>query len=140
MRTLALDFGSKRIGLALSDPEGIIASPQGVLKRGKLEDDLTSLADMVKKQQVAQIVIGLPVHMNGSQGKGVSAVKRFAEVLQSRVTVPIDFFDERLTSVEASRALRESGYKGKKNADKVDSVAAAILLRAYLASRESKQR
>ncbi len=133
MRCLGIDLGTKRIGLALSDPGGMISTPEGFLERQGLKKDVAALRALVEEREVGSVVVGLPIHMNGSQGPEAEAARKFARALGNATGIEVALLDERLTSVEAERALRESGSRGrKKNPGRVDSVAAAILLRTHL--------
>lgn len=133
MRVLGLDLGRRRIGLALSDPKGVIALPAGALQRRDLASDLESLRALVVEREVERIVVGLPIHMNGSRGSEAQAAQSFARALAETTGLPVDTLDERWTTVEAQRALRAAGVKARRQRQVVDSVAATILLRTYLA-------
>ena len=130
--TLGIDHGSKRIGLAISDPGGTIALPAGTLESRGLERDLAAIREVVEAHQVKRIVVGLPLHMNGRAGRQAEAARKFAERLAEEFGLPVDTLDERWTTREAERALQATGRKGKKKRAVIDSVAAAILLRTYL--------
>ena len=135
MRVLGLDLGSKRIGIALSDPEGAIASPFTTLERKGDVRDAAAVGALVEEHQVGEIVVGLPLHMDGRRGPEAEKARRFAARLAQATGLPVATLDERWTTVEAERALRESGRKGKRRRAGVDSVAAAILLRTWLERR-----
>jgi putative Holliday junction resolvase len=130
--TLGIDHGSKRIGLAISDPDGKVALPVGTLARRGLERDLAAIRELVEARQVERIVVGLPLHMDGRSGREAEAARAFAEHLASELGLPVDTIDERWTTREAERALQATGRKGKKKRAVIDSVAAALLLRTYL--------
>jgi putative Holliday junction resolvase len=134
-RFLGVDFGTRRIGLAVSDPSGAIAFPAGTLERRGLRRDLESLCALVKEREVARIVVGLPLHMDGRRGPEAEAAEKFATQLGEATGLPVDLFDERWTTREAERVLAETGRRGRKRRQVVDSVAASILLRAYLEQR-----
>ena len=138
MRVLGLDLGSKRIGVALSDPEGAIASPLTTLERKGGVRDLAALTELVRAHEVGEIVVGLPLHMDGRRGPEAEAAKRFARSLAEATGLPVDTLDERWTTVEAERALRESGRRGKKRRAVIDAVAASILLRTWLERRSRR--
>jgi putative Holliday junction resolvase len=132
MRALALDYGSRRIGLALSDPTGTLARPLPFLPAqadGKLAREIATLA---RKEEVFLILLGLPRHMNGELGEAAEKVKAFAEVLRQATAIPIEFLDERLSTVQAGRQLHESGKNTRKQRGLIDSEAAAVLLQGYL--------
>ena len=130
MRRLGLDIGDKRIGVALSDPQGILASPFTIINRSGEVADVAAIVDIVEQKGVEQIVVGLPRSMDGSIGKQAEKVKAFTEELRRQTKVPAEFRDERLSTVSAKRLMRE-GKKGRGKAGD-DAVAAAIILQAYL--------
>jgi putative holliday junction resolvase len=132
-RSLGLDVGDKRIGLALSDPLGMLASPLLVLERQEDGVDITAILKIVKQSQVEQIIIGLPHSMDGSLGSQAEKVKLFGEKLQKASPAPVDFRDERLSTVSARRMMREAGSrKSSKKKVEYDAAAAAIILQTYL--------
>ncbi len=127
---LGLDYGTRRIGLAVSDAGGTFAFPAGAIERRGLEKDLAALADVIQERGVRRIVLGLPLHMDGRAGDMAEAVQTFAGHLERATGLPVELLDERWTTLEAERALRELG--GRRRRGDVDSVAAAILLRTWL--------
>lgn len=136
MRVLGIDLGSRRIGLALSDPDATIAYPLAALERRGTKRDLVALAALIREHAVERVVVGLPIHLNGRHGPEAEAAERFARALGRATELEVDLIDERWTTVEAERALREMGLTGKrghKRKQHVDAVAASILLRTYLA-------
>lgn len=137
MKTLALDMGSKRIGLAISDDEGTFAFPTGKLDRKGRKVDLEALATLVREREVRRIVVGIPLHMSGRPGKGAEAAHAFAKDLSKATGIVVDTLDERLTTVEAERALTATGHRAKKQRDVIDSVAASIILSTYLAMQRN---
>lgn len=142
MRVLGIDLGSKRIGLALSDPDATIASPFDVLERKGARRDLAALAALVAEHGVERIVVGLPIHMNGRRGPEAEAAERFAAALRETTHLTVDLIDERWTTVEADRALREmgmTGKRGRKRRQHVDAVAASLLLRTYIDRERARQ-
>jgi putative Holliday junction resolvase len=136
MRVLGLDFGARRIGLALSDPEASIASPAGHLERKGHRQDVRALCDFIREHEVGRVVVGLPLHLDGREGEGAQAVRRFAAALARASGLAVDLLDERMTTLEAERALSEAGPRSAKKRRKqkgtVDAVAAALILRTYL--------
>jgi putative Holliday junction resolvase len=133
-RILALDLGKRRIGLALSDELGLTAQGLGKLERTNLRQDLAKLARLAGERGVTLILIGNPLHMDGSEGQQSAWVRQFAERLQARSGLAVRLWDERLTTVEAERVLRQSGISRQKRGRVVDRLAAVILLESYLDS------
>jgi putative Holliday junction resolvase len=132
MRILAIDYGTKRVGLALSDETGTIAQPLGLLSAEPAAKLLDDLKETVAQRNVEEIVVGIPRNMNGSYGPAADKTREFVAALQQVVTVPIHTWDERLTTVQAHRFLIETGMRRDKRKQKVDQTAAAILLQSYL--------
>ena len=134
MRTLGLDFGERRIGVAVTDPTGVLAQPLTTINRGHRGDGthLLRIAEIVTEFQVSRIVVGLPLHMDGREGPEAEAARAFGESVQERTGITVDFLDERWTSIEARRALSKVGGSRRKKQSAVDPVAAAILLRTYI--------
>jgi len=135
MRTLGIDYGRRRLGLALSDVEGILASPLLVRRRLRLDQDLAFLADLTREHAVREVVVGLPRNMDGSLGEMAQEVLDFARALRERIAVPIVPFDERLTSSEAERVLVEANLSRERRRTVRDSLAAVLILQGYLNSR-----
>ena len=133
-RVLALDVGRKRIGLALSDPLGITAQGLPNLERRNKRSDLAELARIAAEHQVAVFLVGNPLHMSGDAGRQAQWVREFADDLAAHTALPVRLWDERLTTVEASRVLRDSGIGIEKRARAVDRLSAVILLQSYLDS------
>jgi putative Holliday junction resolvase len=131
-RVAALDLGEKRIGVALSDPTRTIAAAYAVLSRKSRADDFARYAQIIAEQRVTLLVIGLPITLGGEEGERAAWVRDYAADLGRRVDVPIVFWDESLTTVEAEAALRAQGRRGKKLKERVDAVAAALILQSYL--------
>lgn len=133
-RILALDLGKKRIGLAISDPLGLTAQGLPNLDRTRKRSDLAALAALAQEREVGLILMGNPVNMGGAEGRQSAWVREFAEALEKQTGLPICYWDERLTTVEANRVLRESGISVEKRAAAVDRLSAVILLQSYLDS------
>jgi putative Holliday junction resolvase len=131
MRVLGLDIGDRRIGVALSDPQGILASPLTVINRRDENLDLKAIKDIINKQQVGQVIVGLPLSLDGSLGQQAEKVEDFAQKLGGQVEIPVEYRDERLTTVLAERLVQASGGKKAKKAGR-DAQAAAIILQGYL--------
>jgi putative Holliday junction resolvase len=132
MRILALDHGTKRIGVAVSDETKTIAQPLESIPAEPFADFLERLKQLIREKEVDLILIGLPRNMDGSYGPAAQKVEAFVAVLRSAITVPIKSWDERLTSAQASRILIQGGVRRDKRKEKVDKMAAAILLQSYL--------
>jgi len=131
---LALDLGKRRIGLALSDQLGITAQGLETLERTNIRSDLAQLARIISEYNVSRILIGNPLHMSGQEGRQAEHARDFGARLQAATGLPVEFWDERLTTVEAQRVLRQSGISIEKRAKAVDRLAAVILLESYLDS------
>jgi putative Holliday junction resolvase len=134
-RVLALDLGKRRIGLALSDELGVTAQGLETLERTNIRTDLARLSELVSQRKVTTILIGNPLHMSGHEGRQAVHAREFGARLQAATGLPVEFWDERLTTVEAQRVLRQSGISIEKRAKAVDRLAAVILLESYLDSR-----
>jgi putative Holliday junction resolvase len=132
MRILALDIGDKRIGVAMSDPMGILASPLTIIERQGDEPDTQAIIDLVKKHGAGKIIAGLPVSLDGKIGGQAQKVQLFVEKLLARLTVPVEYRDERFTTVSARQLMQETQKKGKPDRRKDDAFAAALLLQEYL--------
>jgi putative holliday junction resolvase len=136
VRVLALDLGSRRIGVAVSDITGTVASPLTVLQRSRSRrHDHDRIAAVVRDEEAELVVIGLPITLSGNEGVAARAARTEAEALATIVDVPIETFDERLTTVTAERALSEAGVRGQARRQVVDKVAAAVILQAFLDRR-----
>ena len=135
MRVLAIDHGTKRMGVAISDELGMIAQPLEFIPAEPFANFLTRLKEILKEKQVELILVGMPRNMNGSYGPAALKVQEFVTVLKDAVTIPIQTLDERLTSVQAHRLLTEAEVSGRQRKGKVDKSAAAILLQSYLDGR-----
>lgn len=133
MRKLALDIGTVRIGIASSDPMGIIASGyETYVRSGNIEKDMTYIAELAENKGCDTIVLGLPLNMDGSEGDKVKEIKEFAEVLKNYTNIKIDFQDERWSTVSAEKMLIESSVRREKRKKVIDKVAATIILQTYL--------
>ncbi len=136
-RILALDFGSKRIGLAVSDELGLTAQGLPTLQRSNKRNDLDHLRRTIRQYGVSELVMGLPLRMSGSEGIQSDKVQAFAEELRRKFKLPVHLFDERLTSVEANRVLRESDMSIRRRAEVVDQLAAVLILQSFLEFRKA---
>ena len=127
---LGIDYGARRIGLAVSDPDRVFAFPAGFVERHDRQHDLAALRQLADEREVVQIVVGLPIHMNGREGPEARATRAFAEDLRRETGRSVDLVDERWTSREAERALRESDRRRRRG--DTDAAAAALILRTWL--------
>ena len=132
MRILALDVGERRIGVALSDPSGILASPLTVLQRTGLSKDIGEILRLASEGEVEGILVGIPLSLDGVARGQAIRVQQFCEALSLESDIPIMTQDERFSTVEAERRLRESGASAQKRKAMVDASAAAVLLQSYL--------
>ncbi len=132
MRLLGLDIGNKRIGIAVSDPTGLLATADRVLQRRSLAKDTAALAALVSELEVEAVVVGLPLHLDGRVGEQAELVRRFVERLKPHITVPVIFWDERLSTRGAQVLLREAGLGAADRAARIDAAAAAVILQSYL--------
>ena len=136
MRALGIDFGTKRIGVAVSDPSGTVASPYEVVERsGDIERDHARLAAIVAEVEAEVVVVGMPLSMSGAQGRAADVVSEEVETLRAVLPVPVEVVDERLSTVSAHRTLAAAGLNEKKRRSKVDKVAAAVILQSWLDQR-----
>ena len=131
-RILALDVGRKRIGLAVSDALGVTAQGLPTLARGRIRDDLDQLRELAAARDIRLLLIGNPIHMSGRDSAQAGYVREFGERLAAYTALPVEYWDERLTSVEANRVLRSSGIGIEKRARAVDKLSAVLLLESYL--------
>ncbi len=129
---MGLDVGDVRIGIALSDPGRIIAQPWETLHRKTEPTDLAALMALTTEHEVDQIVVGWPVMLSGAVGPQARKVDRFANALAAHLALPVERWDERMTTVAAERALREGGLSGRQRRQVVDKVAAALILQSWL--------
>ena len=134
MRIMGLDVGDKRIGVALSDPGGIVASPFTIIECTGEEEDVGAIIDIITQREVGKIVVGLPRTMSGTVGQQASKVEAFVEQLRHRTQIPIELRDERLSTVSARRLMQSTGRKTKEK-PRYDAAAAAVILQAYLEER-----
>lgn len=137
MRILAIDFGEKRIGIAISDPLKIIAQPLTFIKRKSIEEDINKIKNIINEYAVEEILFGLPLRTNGEEGTEVKKVKEFAKILNKNVNVKINFWDERWTTKQAEEVLTLFDTSRKKKKKNIDRISAAIILQSYLDNRSS---
>jgi putative Holliday junction resolvase len=131
---MGLDLGAARIGVAVSDAEGRLAVALGTVHTGAPQD-LRAIAALVRDHDVTRVVVGEPLLMSGEAGEAAQHAREFAGALRSFLDVPVELFDERLTTVEAERRLSDAGVAGRRRRGVVDQVAATVILQAYLDAR-----
>lgn len=134
-RVLGLDVGSKTIGLAVSDPLGITAQGLETIRRQNKRLDLERLEQVIRQYAVAEIVVGYPLRLSGAEGVQGEKMRQFAEQLRQRFQMPIHLWDERLTSAEASRLLRQSEMSIRRRGEVVDRLAAVLILQSWMDAR-----
>ncbi len=137
-RILGLDVGSKRIGLALSDPLGITAQGLETLHRQNKRFDFAQLEQVIREHRVAEIVVGLPLRMTGGEGIQAEKMQAFAEEIRRRFRLPVHLWDERLTSAQANRLLRETDMSIKRRGEVVDQMAAMLILQSWMDARSGQ--
>ncbi|MEN3009695.1 MAG: Holliday junction resolvase RuvX [Candidatus Bipolaricaulaceae bacterium] len=131
-RALALDVGERRVGLARTDATGTLAVPHGVYVRTDWERDVRALAELARQLGAEALVVGLPLNMDGTEGEQARRVRAFAEALAKEAGLPLHFVDERWTTEEAVRVLREAGLPWRKRKGKADALSAVLILQAWL--------
>ena len=136
MRAVGIDLGEKRIGVAISDSSGSLATPYEVVTRtGSRDQDHRRIRAIVEEVEAEILVVGLPLSLDGSEGKAAQGARKEAEAIGQRISIPIELHDERFTTVEAERILKEQGLDAAERRKVVDKVAAAILLQAWMEGR-----
>jgi putative Holliday junction resolvase len=135
-RRLAVDYGRKRIGLAVCDALGITTRALPMLESTALEQDLRAIERHCKEEDAAGIVVGIPLDLTGGEGRAAQEVRLFAAVLRERLALPVDEVDERLTTKGAHALLKDAGHRHAKRKARVDSTAAMLILRAWLDRRK----
>src|SRR3972149_946588 len=132
MRIMGIDYGEKRIGVAISDPLGITAQGLPTIERTHIQKDIQKMLTIIREKDVGEIVVGLPKHMNNTREKKAKAVMAFVDLLKKHVTIPVNAIDERLSTVRAHKAMLEGDLSRKKRKDRVDMIAAQLILQDYL--------
>jgi len=133
-RILALDVGAKRIGVAVSDPLGITAQGLDTIQRQNKRRDYEAIAAVLTKYEVKEVIVGLPLRLSGAEGTQSEKMRRFAEDLHAKFALPVHLWDERWTSTQANRLLRETDLSIKKRGQAVDRMAAILILQSWLAA------
>lgn len=132
MRIMGIDYGEKRIGLAISDPLGLTAQGLKTMKRTNIQEDIQRIKEIVREKDVSEIVVGLPKHMDGSLGEKAQVVLAFIESLKEHIHIPIHAIDERLSTVRAHKAMLLGDLSRKKRKERIDMIAAQLILQDYL--------
>ena len=141
MRIMGLDFGSKTVGVAVSDPLGITAQGVEIVRRkspNKLRQTLARIDELVREYDVEELVLGYPKNMNGTEGDRCEKTKEFKELLEKRTGLPVTLWDERLTTVAADRSMMEAGLGRYERKEYVDEIAAVFILQGYMAAKAIK--
>ena len=139
MRTMGLDVGSKTVGVAISDELGWTAQGVTTVRRTNLKADLAALRGLIDGAEVTRVVVGLPLHMDGSEGERAGLSRQFGAALERATGLPIEFWDERLTTVAAERALLEGDVSRAKRRQVIDQVAASLILQGWLDAQAAKR-
>ena len=140
MRIMGLDFGTKTVGVAISDPLLITAQGKEIIRRdkpSKLRQTLTRIEELVQSEEVSEIVLGYPKNMNNTEGDRVEATKEFKDMLERRTGLPVTLWDERLTTVAADKYMMDAGIRRENRKDYVDEIAAVFILQGYLDSKKA---
>src|SRR5688572_20104790 len=135
MRTLGLDYGTKTIGVAASDGLGLTAQTVTTIRRTNLKADLAALKELVREYEVDRFVVGLPLNMDGSEGPRAEATRKFVEALTEVLGLPVELWDERLSTVAAQRTLLEADVSRAKRREVIDQMAAQFILQGWLDAR-----
>ena len=138
MRFLSLDVGEKRIGVALSDPTGMLATPLTTIRRTGEAPDVDEVLRLADEHEVGEIIVGMPLSLSGHKGPQAHRVARFEAALAQRAAVPVTSVDERYSSVQAEGLLRASGVQPSRDKARVDAAAAAVILQSYLDARRAE--
>lgn len=138
MRCMGLDYGDKTIGIAISDALGWTAQPKAVIRRKNLTDDFAILKEYIDKYDVQEVVVGLPINMDGSEGIRVRRTEEFVNFLRKRLDIPVKVWDERLTTRQAENILLEADLSRSRRKEVIDQIAASIILQNYLDTKYYK--
>jgi putative Holliday junction resolvase len=136
-RVLGLDVGTKTIGIAMSDPGRLLASPVRTLSRRSVREDTEALARLASEQQVVEIVVGMPFELDGTEGRSARLARQVGEALGQRTALPVHYVDERYTSVDATHQLIEAGVSRARRKAVIDQQAAVLILQSFLDHGES---
>lgn len=138
MRIMGLDVGTRTIGIAISDELGITAQGLKTLKRRSLDEDFEEIGAIIRQYEIKKVIVGLPRNMDGTLGRQAESVLRWIEILNSRIDLPVTTWDERLSTVGASRVLMEADLSRKKRKRVIDKLAAVLILQGYLDNNRKK--
>ena len=131
-KIIGVDFGDTRTGLAISDPSRLLASGIGYISPGGIEKTADAVAELAREQRAVALVVGLPVNMDGSEGSRAARCRKFAAMVEERLSLPVVMFDERMTTMTAARYLNETNTRGKKRKGVIDTLSAQIILQNCL--------
>jgi len=134
MRALGLDLGHRRIGIAISDSDGLVSTPYTTLLANNQQDDIVAILDIASREEVDLIVLGLPLSLDGGIGPQAQLTLDFCDLLRSATDVPVETWDERYSTLEAKAYLRDAGFTPSRVRARVDASAATVLLQSYLDS------
>lgn len=140
MRVMAIDYGDARTGVAISDALGLLAGEVRVIQSRKQDVVITELCALVQAHAITELVLGYPKNMNGTLGPRAEKSEAFAQLLREITGLPVTLWDERRTTVDAHRILSETGNRGRKRKEKVDAVAASLILEGYLIRKQLEQK
>lgn len=135
-RILSLDIGKRRIGIAVSDPLGFVARPVQTLQAVSLNVDVAHIAQLAGELEAEMIIVGDPIHMSGDPSMMSRRARKYGDLLAQRTGLPVVYWDERLTTVEAQRILQDSGVQPRQARQQIDAVAAAVILQSYLNTKK----
>ncbi len=139
MRIMAIDYGDERTGIAVSDPTGLLTGFSTVIRGHRAEAVAEAIRDLAESHHVTELVLGYPKNMNNTVGPRAEKCAAFAELLEQSTGLPVHLWDERLTTVDSHRILSETGRRGRQRKDRVDAVAASLILEGYLAFRRQSE-
>ncbi|MBI5886637.1 MAG: Holliday junction resolvase RuvX [Deltaproteobacteria bacterium] len=139
MRIMCIDLGTKTIGMAVSDSMGLTAQPVSTIRRKAIEADIAELIGIAREREVERIVVGLPVNMDGTEGPAALATRRFVERLKGHTELPIEFWDERMSTAAVTRVLIDADVSREKRKASVDKLAASYILQGYLDNRRRQK-
>ncbi len=139
MKILSVDFGDARTGLAACDPQEMLASPVGVIHSYHMEQTATEVVKAAQDCNAELVIVGYPRNMNGTVGERAEKCAAFAEMLKAQLPIPVELWDERVTTVQAHKIMNATNTRGKKRKDTVDAVAAVLILENYLTYRKNRK-